>query len=94
MRKSREAIKGLASCATIIELLERTHCDVTARLGENGITLEVTPTERGFPRRLLEEAVRSIEDGFGLKVSVKVKREAPEPSKGRTVRGPNHGKER
>jgi exopolyphosphatase/guanosine-5'-triphosphate,3'-diphosphate pyrophosphatase len=90
----REAIKGLASCATIIELLEKTPADVTARLGENGIMLEVTPFERSFPRRLLEEAVKSLEDGFGLTVAFKVKKEAPEPPKGQTIRGPSYSKER
>jgi hypothetical protein len=92
--EGREAIKGLAYCTTIIELLERTHCDVTARLGKNEITLEVIPLERGFPRRQFEEAVKTLEGGFGLKVAVKVKREAPEPSKGRKARDPSFSKER
>jgi exopolyphosphatase/guanosine-5'-triphosphate,3'-diphosphate pyrophosphatase len=92
--ESKEAIKGLAYCATIIELLERTPCEVTARLRENGITLEVTPFRKGFPGRLLEEAAKSLEDGFGLTIGVKVKKETPEPSKGRTIRSIHDRQER
>jgi hypothetical protein len=86
-----ESIKGLASCATIIELLERTPCEVAARLGQNGITLEIIPFERGFPRRLFEEAVKGLEGGFGLMVTVKVKRETPGPSKGGAIRATDDG---
>jgi exopolyphosphatase/guanosine-5'-triphosphate,3'-diphosphate pyrophosphatase len=85
----RESIKGLASCATIIELIERTHCDVTARFGESGIKLDVTPFVKGFPRRLFDEAVRNLEDGFGLSVAVKVNGKAPEPPTGQPVRRPS-----
>jgi len=82
----RESIKGLSSVATVMELLERTRCDVITRLGENEITLEVTSFEDSFPQRMLEEAVKSLEDDSRMAVAVKVKRGVPGPSKGRRIR--------
>jgi exopolyphosphatase/guanosine-5'-triphosphate,3'-diphosphate pyrophosphatase len=91
--EDRTAIKGLATCATLMELLETTRTNVSPTRREEGLTLVVAPASRGFPRRLLEEAVISLETCYDLKVAIRVKMEAPGKGRVRPARGPIQGRE-